>query len=102
MAKLLLEVWERVEDGMVLHACCYAGPLGDDHRSMMPTNARLITTFTAGSHFEAMTIYHRILGREPYTTKEPWDYEPYPEEWRETQQSANRDDVHRAVDPPSG
>jgi len=46
----------------------------------------LLTTFEAGSHVEAMTIYNRYLGRGPYTTNEPWDYQPYPDEWLAAQQ----------------
>lgn len=86
MAMLVHEVWERVEDGMVLHTCCLAGPLGEDCRVQHLQGARLITTFTAGSHFEAMTIYNRILGRGTYTTAYQWHHDPYPEEWRATQQ----------------
>ena len=48
--------------------------------------ARLLTTFEAGSHFEAMTVYNRYLGRETYTTNEAWDYQPYPDEWLAVQQ----------------
>jgi hypothetical protein len=71
---------------MVLHTCCLAGPQGDDCRHTLAPNARLLTSFEAGSHFEAMTIYHRGLGREPYSTNEAWDYEPYPEDWLVEQQ----------------
>jgi hypothetical protein len=79
---LLLEVWEDFGDeGEALPGLCYAGPLGDDLRSLLGPKARLLTTFEAGSHYEAMTIYHRIVGYEPYTTDQPWDYQPYPEEW---------------------
>jgi hypothetical protein len=81
MATLVHEVWEEIEDGMVLHSCCLAGPMGEKSRQMLAANARLLTTFKAGSHFEAMTIYNQFLGREAYTTDQPWDYTPYPEEW---------------------
>ncbi|MBL8822643.1 MAG: hypothetical protein JNJ77_08660 [Planctomycetia bacterium] len=63
-----------------------AGPRGDGQRAFLEPGARLLTTFKAGSHFEAMTIYHNYLGREKYTTSEPWDYEPYPDEWLPEQQ----------------
>lgn len=74
MAILIHEVWEEISDGMVLHSCCLAGPHGDGFRRFLEQGARLLTTFKAGSHFEAMTIYHNYLGREKYTTSEPWDY----------------------------
>ena len=82
MAKLIHEVWERIEEGSLpLHTCCLAGPMGDDCRGLFAPNARLLTTFEAGSHFEAMTIYNRFLGREQYKSDQPWDYEPYPDDW---------------------
>lgn len=80
MSKLVHEVWEEVRDGMVLHRCCLAGPGGDGCRRTLAPNARLLTTLEASSHFEAMTEYNRFLGREAYTTNEPWDYQPYPKD----------------------
>jgi hypothetical protein len=87
MAVLVHEVWEEVSGGMVLHGCCLADPLGADFRQHLEAGARLLTTFEAGSHFEAMTIYYRYLGRGAYTTHEPWDYQPYPDEWLTEQRS---------------
>lgn len=81
MVMLVHEVWEEIDNGMVLHTCCLAGAMGEKCRQMLAAKARLLTTFKAGSHFEAMTIYNRFLGREAYTTDQPWDYEPYPMEW---------------------
>lgn len=60
---------------------CLAGPHGDDARRMLEPGSRLLCTFSAGSHFEAMQEYHAILGREPYTTEHEWDYQPYPHDW---------------------
>ncbi len=80
------EVWEGGSDGMILHACCLVGPGGDGCRGSLEPGARRLTTFAAGSHFEAMTVYNCYLGREPYTTCEPWDYQPYPDEWLAEQQ----------------
>jgi hypothetical protein len=87
MAILIHEIWEHVCDGMVLHSCCLTGPGGDVCRGLLEPNARLLTTFEAGSHFEAMTIYNRYLRHESYTTREPWDFEPYPDEWLAEQNS---------------
>lgn len=81
MAVLVHEVWEEAIDGTVLHACCLAGRLGEDCRRVLAPGARLLTTFKAGSHFEAMTLYHRFLDREPYCTDQAWDHQPYPEDW---------------------
>jgi hypothetical protein len=80
--KLMLEVWEDFgESGEPLPNLCYAGPLGDGHRARLSPKARLLTTFEAGSHNEAMTIYYKLMGWGQYTTDQEWDYKPYPEEW---------------------
>ncbi len=34
-----------------------------------------------------MQIYNAYLGREPYTTDQSWDFEPYPESWKAAQDS---------------
>ena len=86
MAKLVHEVWEQVSDGMVLHACCLAGPLGEGCRRTLASGARLLTTFEAGSHFEAMTAYNIYLDQGAYTTDQAWDHQPYPAEWLAEQQ----------------
>lgn len=72
-------------DGMP--GCCLAGPGGDDARLLFAEGgpARLVSTFEAGSHFEAMNKYHQHMGWEPYTTDQQQDYEPYPEEWLKVQ-----------------
>jgi len=80
---------------MALHTCCLAGPRGEGCRQTLAPDARLIQTFEAGSHFQAMTIYHALLGREQYTTEEAWGFEAYPEEWRQEQiEDVAGDDAH--------
>jgi hypothetical protein len=82
MVNLLHEVWIDTDDmGQQLPCCCLAGPDGDANRRALAQNARLVYTFWAGSHHEAMVLYHRFLGRGPYTTDFKQDYEPYPAEW---------------------
>ena len=81
MSKLLHEVWEEIDGGMVLHTCCMAGPRGEGCRRLLALGCRLLTTFEASSHFEAMTVYHCYLSREAYTTAQAWDHQPYPDEW---------------------
>ncbi len=89
MVDLVHEVWMDADDeGQSLESCCLAGPDGEAFRKLLSPSARLIHTFTAGSHFEAMKSYHQFLGREPYATDQPSDYLPYPAEWRERQISA--------------
>jgi len=43
-----------------------AGPDGDDLRSQLDIDARLVTTFEAHSPFEAMTIFHQLMELGPY------------------------------------
>jgi hypothetical protein len=87
--KLLHEVWEDFGDhGESLPALLDAGPRGEEARRLLGPKARLLTTIWAGSHFEAMTIYYRLMGLGEYTTDQPWDYQPYPEEWILEQQGA--------------
>lgn len=38
-----------------------AGPDGDELRSQLDVDARLVTTFEAHSPFEAMTVFHRLM-----------------------------------------
>jgi hypothetical protein len=88
MAKLVHEIWI-APDG--LPGCVLAGPIGDGARKLMAESGqpRLLRRFVAGSHFEAMTIYNRILGRGPYQSDfAAQDNAPYPDEWRDTQESA--------------
>jgi hypothetical protein len=84
VAILKHEVWMCGEG---LPGCCLAGPDGDVARRAFAESgsARLVWTFDAANHFEAMNRYHQHLGREPYTTDRPWDHEPYPEEWLRVQ-----------------
>jgi hypothetical protein len=89
MAKLTHEVWVRLDEfGQSLHACVLSGPLGDETRAqLIAEGARLDWTFEAGSHLEAMIIYHRRAHGEDYSTDEEWASEPYPDEWLELQKS---------------
>jgi hypothetical protein len=98
MARLIHEIWEEIRDGMVLHSCCLAGPGGEGCRGVLEPGARLLSTFEAGSHFEAMTIYHRILGREEYTTDQPWADDPYPEEWLAEQKCVAKPNPGHAIE----
>ncbi len=89
MARLMHEVWEDPdEDGQMLESVCLAGPDGDDARALLSPGARLVTTFSAGSHFEAMTRYYAMYDRGEYITDQASDHEPYPEEWAAVQRKA--------------
>jgi hypothetical protein len=82
MAILTHEVWE---DSAGLPSCCLSGPMGDEARKLLDSGAKLVRTFEAGSHFEAMTTYNAILNRGPYATDQEWDRQPYPDDWVSTQ-----------------
>jgi hypothetical protein len=65
--------------------------MGDNARRLMAEGGPLTLAhrFAAGSHIEAMTIYHGLMGYEPYTTEFPVvDGQPYPDEWRDVQERA--------------
>ncbi len=65
--------------------------MGDGARQLMTEAGppRLLRRFVAESHFEAMTIYNRILGRGPYESDfAAEDTFPYPDAWRHAQESA--------------
>jgi len=88
MAKLVHEIW-LAADG--LPSCVLAGPMGDGARKLMAEAGppRLLRRFVAESHFEAMTIYNRILGSGPYESDfVAQDTSPYPDAWRHAQESA--------------
>jgi hypothetical protein len=90
MAMLTHEVWVRSDElGQRLHACVLSGPIGDESRAqLLAEGAQLIWTFEAGSHLEAMRIYHRRAHGEDYWTDEEGAADPYPEEWLNLQRSA--------------
>ena len=86
MAKIIHEVWEEIgERGETLPGLCHASPAGEGFRKLLAANARLVRTFEAGSHFEAMTIFYRFYGWGDYTTEFAIDHAPYPQEWADEQ-----------------
>ena len=79
---LIHEVWEDFGDsGESLPSLILAGPRGNDARRSLSPRAKLVTTIESCCHFDAMTAYHKFWGWGKYTTDQPWDCEPYPEEW---------------------
>ncbi|MDP2259751.1 MAG: hypothetical protein Q8J89_08565 [Caulobacter sp.] len=81
MTALLHEIWESTDDdGRWLPVCMIAGPDGDDLRSQLDINARLVTTFEAHSPFEAMTVFHRLMELGPYRGVSNDERRAYPEE----------------------
>lgn len=64
---------------------CFAGSMGESARMMMDSNAELIWTVEANSHFEAMTKYYEFMGWGEYKTDFEQDKEIYSDEWVKTQ-----------------
>ena len=92
VAELIHEIWiDPDEDGQTQETLVLAGQDGDGARRLMGTRAELITTYAAGSHYEAMTIYYRFWDWGTYSTEHDWDYEPYPDSWAERQKNGRRD-----------
>lgn len=79
MASLLHEVWEEPDENWrMLEALCLAGPDRDAFRATLAESARLVGTFKAASHIEAMTKYYSMYFRGEYVASLPTDYDPYP------------------------
>ena len=76
------EVWQDFDgEGKSLPGLCLSGALGDAFRASLGPKARLLATFEARTHFEAMTVYYRLMDWGEYTSDQAWDFQPYPEEW---------------------
>jgi hypothetical protein len=84
MVCLVHEIWIAADGN---EGCVLAGPRGDTARGLyFSGDARLVHTFEAGSHIDAMRYYNSFLGREPYvSTFSTEDAMPYPEAWLQEQ-----------------
>lgn len=69
-----LEVWENPEG---LTTLCLADESGNDCRKLLEPESKLIHSFYADSHFEAMTIYYKFMDWGTYTTEFEIDKQPY-------------------------
>jgi hypothetical protein len=79
MNKVLHEIWEDPEG---LSAVAYAGEKGEAARKLFKEeNMKLVHTFYASSHFEAMTVYYAYMGWGEYATEFEYDKLPY-DEWK--------------------
>ncbi len=57
-----------------------AGPDGDEARSVLNLDARLMTTFEAHSPYEAMTAFHKLVDYPPFMSLDRRDRRAYTEE----------------------
>ena len=62
------ELWIENEEEQTF---CLAGPNGDDVRSLLAPEAKLVWTCMASSHFEAMTKYYEYMGWGEYKSDFP-------------------------------
>jgi hypothetical protein len=77
MDRLLHEIWDDSEGlaGLIL-----AGEKGEAARKLFEEEGKkLVHTFYASSHFEAMTIYYDYYGWGEYITVYEYDKLPYTE-----------------------
>jgi hypothetical protein len=70
------EVWQDTEGLTGLYR---ADKRGDEKCAQPEKDSKLVHSFYASSHFEAMTIYYRFMGWGSYRTDFETDKEPYPE-----------------------
>ena len=76
MATLKHEVWTD-KDGLT--TLCLADERGNGCRQQMDNDSKIIHTFYAESHFEAMKLYYELMGWGEYQTSFASDKMPYDE-----------------------
>lgn len=72
--KVKHEVWINPEG---LTTLCFADERGNDCRRLLDPDSKLIHSFYAISHYEAMTNYYKFMNWGEYTTEFEIDKEPY-------------------------
>jgi hypothetical protein len=68
------EVWKDLEG---LTTLCLADERGDGCRELLEPESKLIYSFYAENHYEAMTIYYKFMNWGTYTTEFEIDKQPY-------------------------
>ncbi|MCB9173859.1 MAG: hypothetical protein H6589_04555 [Flavobacteriales bacterium] len=68
------DIWTNPED---LPMLCFSGELGAESRTLLEPNSKIVHSFYAESHFEAMTIYYEYMDWGVYETEFEVDKEPY-------------------------
>jgi len=68
------EVWKDLEG---LTTLCLADERGDGCRELLEPESKLIYSFYAENHYEAMTIYYKFMNWGTYTTQFEIDKQPY-------------------------
>ena len=71
------EIWL---DSEGLTGLCLSGAKGNGARELMQVDgAKLIHSFYASSHYDAMTIYYKYMNWGQYNTNQEKDKQLYPE-----------------------
>ena len=65
------------KDGLT--SLCLADERGNDCSHLLDNGSKIIHTFYARSHFEAMTLYYAFMGWGEYQTRFECDKMPYKE-----------------------
>lgn len=82
MKKLKHELWKDIGgEEFSEYTFRLVGPRGEGAKNLLSSEAKLIWTVEAFSHFEAMTAYYEFMEWGEYTSDLEWDMKPYPEEW---------------------
>src|SRR5688572_10364363 len=68
------DIWQD-EEGMTM--LCFSGDLGEESRTILEPGSRIIHSFYADSHFDAMTKYYQFMKWGKYTTDFEIDKVPY-------------------------
>jgi len=74
MTKIKHDIWENPEG---LTSLIYSDELGAESRSLLEQNSKIIHSFYAESHFEAMTKYYEFMNFGIYETEFEEDKELY-------------------------
>lgn len=68
------EIWKD-PDGLT--SVCIANERGDDFRKLLAPGSKVIYSFYASSHYEAMSLYYKFMNWGIYKTEFESDKEPY-------------------------
>ncbi|RKD90183.1 hypothetical protein [Mangrovibacterium diazotrophicum] len=74
MTSIKHDIWQYREG---LTSLCFSGDLGEESRSLLEPDSKIIHSFYADSHFDAMTKYFVFMGWGKYETEFDIDKQPY-------------------------
>lgn len=74
MTAIKHDIWQDPEELTML---CFSDELGEESRTILEPNSKIIHSFYADSHFDAMTKYYAFMDWGIYTTEFEMDKEAY-------------------------